>query len=229
MELKSGRMLEDIDTIIYCTGYHTTIPVDFEPQDIQPYPYAGAVPLLYRNIFSLNPDPAIRNSIVFLGGNGIPFPGFAVHEAQNMAVSQIWQGKSHLPPLPEMRDWRKGFLKWREDTQKKYNATSTFYPLFVPMTDHIDWLDKTAGLGMRKHFGLVERWTNLAAWKFWWNERKLYHQILNGLTSCALFRLFDEGKRKPWSGAQEQIFIDDERAVKQQKDRLQWLAKQKNV
>jgi dimethylaniline monooxygenase (N-oxide forming) len=216
-------------TIIYCTGYNLYVPVAIEPQELNPYPHIGAPPQLYRNTFPLHPDPTIRNSLAFLGQGAIAFPGFAPHEAIGLCVSQIWQGKSSLPPLSDMKRWHQDYLTWREDTIKQYNAKSTFYTVFVPTTDHIDWVDATAGLGLRQHFGLVERWTNLDAWRFWWNDRKLYYQCLNGLTSPAIFRLFDMGKRKAWAGARDQIFTDDERAVKQQQDRLKGLEKQKTV
>ena len=47
VELKSGRVLEDIDAIVYCTGYHSLIPVNIEPQDLNPYPVRllGIIPL----------------------------------------------------------------------------------------------------------------------------------------------------------------------------------------
>ena len=227
VQLKSGRVLEDVDAIIYCTGYHSYIPVKFEPEELNPYPYPGAVPNLYRNIFPLHDDPAIRNSLAFLGQGAIPFPGFVAHEVIGVAVSQIWKGSSALPALPEMQKWHKDCLKWREDMTRQYDAKSTFYTVFVPMSDHANWVDKTAGLGLRHHFGLVERWINADAWKFWWRDRKLYYQCLNGLTSPAIFRLFDMGKRRAWSGAKEQIFVDDERVQRQQKERLKWLEKQK--
>ena len=223
----SDDILTYSSTIIYCTGYHLSVPVDIEPQELNPYPYVGAPPQLYRNTFPLHPDPTIRNSLAFLGQGAITFPGFAPHEIIGLSVSQIWQGKSSLPPLSDMKRWHQDYLTWREDTIKQYNAKSTFYTVFVPMADHVNWVDSTAGLGIRRHFGLVERWTNLDAWRFWWNDRKLYYQCLNGITSPAIFRLFDMGKRKTWAGARGQVFIDEERVVQQQKNRLKWLEKQK--
>ena len=226
VELKSGRVLEDIDSILYCTGYHSYIPVNIEPQSLNPYPYPGSPPELYRHIFSLSPDPAIRNSLAFLGQGAIAFPGFAPHEAQGLCVSQIWQGNSTLPPLSKMQQWHRNYLTWREDTTKQYNAKSTFYTAFVPMTDHVTWMDSCAGIGLQTHFGLLARWTNRETWKFWWNDRKLYNIILTGLTSPAIFRLFDMGKRKAWPGAREQIYVDNERVERQQKARLKALEKQ---
>jgi dimethylaniline monooxygenase (N-oxide forming) len=224
VELKSGRVLDDIDTIIYCTGYDISIPVKFEPVELDPYPYPGALPNLYRNIFSLSPDPAVRNSVAFLGQVAAPFPGFAQYESIAMAVSQIWLGKSALPPLSEMQQWRRDFVAWREATAKKYGVSSTFYPVFVPMANYLIWLDECAGLGIKKRLGLIERWTNLETWSLWWNDRKLYNQVLTGLCSPAIFRLFDEGKRKPWAGAREQIFLDNDAINRAQRERKKGMA-----
>lgn len=226
VELKSGRVLEDIDAIIYCTGYDSCIPVPIEPQSLNPYPYIGSPPHLYRHLFSLSPDPAIRNSLVFLGQGALPFPGFAPHEAQAFCVSQIWQGKSSLPPLVEMQQWHLNYLRWREGMTKRYNAKSTFYTAFVPATDQWIWLDTCAGLGIRRHFGLLARWTNWDAWSLWWNDRCLYNICLTGLTSPAMFRLFETGKRKVWAGARKQIFVDNERVQRQQAERKKLLKKQ---
>ena len=227
VELKSGRVLDDIDAIVYCTGYHACIPIPIEPESLNPYPYPGSPPQLYRNIFSLSPDPAIRNSLAFLGQGAIAFPGFAPHEVQALCVSQIWQGKSSLPGLSDMQQWHRDYLSWRESMTKQYNAKSTFYTAFVPMTDYVTWVDSCAGLGIRCHFGLLARWINRDAWTFWWKDRKLYNSCLSGLTSPAIFRLFDMGKRKAWARAREQIFVDNERVQRQQAERKKLLEKQK--
>ncbi len=210
IQLRSGRDLEDVDAIIYCTGYDICVPVSFNPPEVDPYPQPTAEPNLYRNAFSLHPDPAIRDSIAFLGQAAAPFPGFCQYEVLCMSISQIWQGKSSLPSYEEMKCWRRDFVAWRQAQAKRYGASSTFYPALVPMSDYLAWLDKTAGVGIVKRFGPVQRWINLDTWKLWWNDPKLYRQILNGFASPAIFRIFDEGKRKPWAGARKQIFLDDE-------------------
>jgi dimethylaniline monooxygenase (N-oxide forming) len=229
IQLKSGRILEDVDAIIYCTGYHSCIPVNFEPQNLDPFPYPGAPPKLYRNIFPLNPDPAIRNSLAFFGQAAAQFPGFIQYEVQAMAVSQIWQGKASLPSLDEMKGWQDMYMNWRERTITRHGATSTFYPVFVPMGDYFNWLDQTAGLGLRARFGLLQRWTNPKAWSLWWNDRALYNQVLGGLTSPAIARLFDEGRRKTWDGARAQVFRDEEVVNNQQKARQKIMDKEKSV
>lgn len=225
VELKSDRVLDNIDAIIYCTGYHSMIPVDIEPRELNPYPYPGSPPQLYRHIFPLHNDPAIRNSLAFLGQGAIAFPGFVQHEMIASSVSQIWQGKSSLPSLAEMQKWHRDYMSWREDTSKRYDAKSTFYTVLLPTADFADWLDSQAGLGIRRNFGLLSRWTSSKAWRMWWTDRKLYSLCLSGVTSPAIFRLFDEGKRKAWTGARKQIFMDNERAQKQQERRLQALKK----
>lgn len=66
-----------------------------------------------------------------------------------------------MPSLKEMEVWHEKRLAWREETTQRYGKKSTFFNLYLPFTDHILWLDRTAGCGIREHFGLVERWKNL--------------------------------------------------------------------
>ncbi|KAF2484207.1 flavin-containing monooxygenase-like protein [Neohortaea acidophila] len=228
IELTSDRTLDNVDAIVYCTGYHMTIPVEME-SSLNPYAYPGSSANLYRQIFPLHPDPDIRNSLAFLGQAAVPLPGFAQHEMVSMCISQVWRGKSRLPPLAEMQRWHRNIQAWRADQTKRYQAQSTFYPVFVPMADHLAWMDSCAGLGMRRHFGLLSRWTNWEAWKFWWNDRELYNLCLTGLSSPAIFRLFDEGKRKAWAGARKQILLDNESVKLQQQERQKQLQAKKEI
>ena len=78
VELTDGQVLDDIDKIIYCTGYHFDLPC--VPEEYNPTPVQGVPPRLYRNIFSLHPDPAVRDSLVFMGQGAAPFSGFAMFE-----------------------------------------------------------------------------------------------------------------------------------------------------
>ncbi|KAK5173823.1 uncharacterized protein LTR77_002504 [Saxophila tyrrhenica] len=226
LELKSGRMLTDIDAIVFCTGYNSLIPVPLSPSSVNPFPSLGAPPVLYRNIFSLHPDPSIRNNIAFLCQAGAPLPGFAMFEFQAIAVSQVWRGKSSLPPLKEMERWNRDYMTWRERIAKKYGIKSTFYSAFVPMADFFRWEDQCAGVGLKKRFGLVERWTTKEAWGLWWNDRQLWDLCMAGLCSPAIFRLFDDGKRKTWAGARSQILKDNKSAARQQRERKRAMAKE---
>lgn len=117
-------------------------------------------------------------------------------------------------------------MAWREWTAEKYGVTTTFYSAFVPMADFLTWLDETAGIGLKARFGLVERWTRREAWGLWWRDRELYNICLSGLTSPAIFRLFETGKRKTWEGAREEVFAANERADRQAKERLRAMKKE---
>jgi dimethylaniline monooxygenase (N-oxide forming) len=112
--LTNGRVLEDIDTILYCTGYHICLPDDLIPRPANapdaaaydPYPKGpGQNPYLYKNIFPLSPERNIQTSLAFLGQGATVYPGFVQFELQAMAISQVWQGRSSLPPREEMVEW----------------------------------------------------------------------------------------------------------------------------
>jgi dimethylaniline monooxygenase (N-oxide forming) len=132
-----------------------------------------------------------------------------------MAVSQIWLGNSTLPSFGEMKEWHRKYLSWRKDSVARQKIKSTFYVVVMPIVDHIQWLDKTAGTGVFDHFG----WFSTKAWYFWWKDRSFYNTCLKGLLSPAIWRLFDMGKRKPWSGAKEQVLQDNIDVQRQIQDR----------
>lgn len=220
VELTSGQVLPDIDAIIYCTGYHFYIPLSFSPPDLNPYPTLGQPANLYRNIFPLHPDLKIRASLAFQGQAAIPYPGFSQFEVQILSISQIWLGNSSLPTHATMLHWHATFLAWRNHLIKKYNARETFYTAILPFSDMADWYDKTAGLGMRQHFGYISRWTSPTALKFWWREPELYRACLNDFSSPAMFRLFETGKRRRWEGAREAIWRENGRIEESQRARL---------
>ena len=209
VELTDGSVLTDIDSIIYCTGYDFAVPID--SPDFEPYPVRGGFPDLYRGIFPLSPDPWIRGSLAYMGHGALAFPGFTQHELIVMAIAQIWQGRSHLPPFDEQRQWRENHLRWRRDLLAKQKVpTETFIPARLPL-EQLQWLDEMAGCGVYEHFG----WFGAKAWAFWWRDRELYRLCLNGLCTPTLFRLFETGKRKVWRGARAQILRDNERAREQ--------------
>lgn len=204
-ELRDGSTIEDIDAVVYCTGYKSEVP--FMEKEHNPYPVVGETPYLYRNAFPIHADPAVRNSLVFLGHGGIPFPGFVQHELVSMAAAQIWTGKSELPPLDEMKEWHAYFQEYRRQVLEKAKPKieSTFYTFMQPFRDHFMWFEKTAGTDILSHFGWSAK-----AWAFWWRDRKLYNACSSGVMTPVIFKLFDAGKRKPWPQAREKIFLDQE-------------------
>lgn len=59
--------------------------------------------------------------------------------------------------------------------------------------------------------------TSWNSWKFWWQDREIYNLCKSKITSPALFRLFESGKRQAWAGARSQIKHDNELAVERAK------------
>lgn len=165
MELSNDRILEDVDAIIYCTGYDFAVP--FLSKEFNPYPVVGEVAYLYRGIVPLHPDLSVRDSLAFLGQTAVTLPGLLQMELQGMAVSQLWRGLSPIPPLDEMKGWHQSWVQWRRDVVAKQKMKSTFYTAFVPLGDHLMWLDKTAGTGFFDNFGFFKS----RAWSFWWNDK----------------------------------------------------------
>lgn len=230
VELENGRILEDIDSIIYCTGYHFDMPDGLIPktsatEDLHPYPgnSLGQPPNLYRNIFPLHRDPSICNSLAFLGQGAIVFPGFVQFELNAMAVSQIWRGKSSLPSYDSMLKWRTRHLAARQATIDAYNPreSSTFYPTLVNMGDHLPWVDETAGTGLYRNLSWA--WFNWRAWRLWWQDKELYHLCTKGLFTPTLWWLFETGKRKalPREKCRAMILSQNEKAEEQKKRRLE--------
>jgi dimethylaniline monooxygenase (N-oxide forming) len=213
VEMVDGRVLTDIDAIIFCTGYETGVPVPL-PTEHNPYPVAGQPPHLYRNTFPIHPDPDIRNSLAFLGHAIIPFPGFVLYELNAMCISQVWVGNSFLPSFSEMETWHQQRLRWWEKLLAKQKMKgTTFYATMLPPVDHIKWLDDAAGTGLFKHFG----WFSRCSWSFWCNEYELYMKCKYGLFTPVIWRLFNMGKRTVWEKATTQIWEDNELAKQRAK------------
>ena len=218
--LTDGKVLDDIDTIIYCTGYDFDVP-QFVPQEYHPYPVRGKEPYLYRNIFPLHPDSAVQNSLAFLGQAGFPFPGFPQFELYGIAVSQVWQGNSKLPPLKDMEKWYHDNITYRRKATKYYQKDG-FYAAFLRANDMMPWLNETAGVGLYEHTS----WFSWRAWQFWWQDPKFYKLVTGGLLAPPIWRLFDMGKRKPWAGAKEQIIKDNKFAEVRAKERMEKMKKE---
>ncbi|ETS76261.1 hypothetical protein PFICI_11648 [Pestalotiopsis fici W106-1] len=205
--LTDGQVLEDIDSIIYCTGYHFNMPEDLIPRAAEgslaydPYPNGpGHNPHLYMNIFPMNDDPQIRTSLAFLGHAATNYPGFVQFELQAMAVSQVWKGRSSLPPRPKMLEWFRNHTSWRQMMAKRHHvpeAGHTFYPAMIPQAELIPWLDEMAGTGVFDTFGgWFNGLFNPSTWKLWWQDRELYNLCTKKLLCPAIFRAIDTGKRE---------------------------------
>lgn len=214
--LTDGRVLEDIDSIIYCTGYHVCTPQDLVPKpdpvastantlSYDPYPWGpGSSPYLYRNMIPLDPDPSVRESLAFMGHGAVPYPGLVQFDLQAMAISQIWRGWSPLPPHREMLDWHASYTARRKAKASRYGVDkddcSTFYPVIMPFEELFPWLNETAGSGVFETFGgKLGGMFNLRAWRLWWQDRELWDLCTKKVLSPTVFRAIETGGRKALS------------------------------
>ncbi|GAB7364772.1 hypothetical protein MBLNU230_g5570t1 [Neophaeotheca triangularis] len=99
-----GTTEENIDAIVYCTGYFYSFP--FFPSSSAPGP--DLPPLIstgervqntYQHLFYA---PAPTLAFPVLGQKVIPFP---MAEAQAAVMARVWSGRLSLPNLPDMADW----------------------------------------------------------------------------------------------------------------------------
>lgn len=235
IELTNGQILQDIDSIIYCTGYHFDLPDNLIPKtaskdlSYDPYPNGpGTNPYLYRNIFPLTADPSVRNTLAFLGQSGTPYPGFVQFELAAMAISQTWCGNKELPDLTTMKKWHADHTAFRACLARKYNAPpdSKFYTGALPLASHFPWLDETAGTGLFDNLGgKCNGLFNTKTWSLWWNDRELYNLITKGLMSPTVFRVFETGGRRSlgWEECKKRLRRDNEvydRAVQAKRKEL---------
>jgi dimethylaniline monooxygenase (N-oxide forming) len=220
--LTDGRVLDDIDSIVYCTGYYFDVP-KFVPAEYHPYPDPDKQPYLYRNIFPLHPDPEVRNSLAFTGQVGYPFPGFVQFEFYTLAIAQIWKGNKKLPPLKEMVQWHTDKIAEDEKLLKKYGHAR--YAVFTRPEDMFSWVHETTGIGLFEHTSFFS-WRS---WQLWWSDPKFYKLLTTGLFSPAIWRLFDMGGRKCWPEAKQQIIKDNEFAAMRAKRREAILRKERGA
>jgi ACS family pantothenate transporter-like MFS transporter len=129
IQLKSGRTLCKIHTIILCTGYHTTLPFlpsHYAPNNTAPTSASPTTLItdgvqlhnLHKDIFYI-PDP----TLLFIG---VPYftATFTLFEFQAMVAAKVVAGKVRLPEEAEMRSeyeervkrkgYGKGFHSLRE-------------------------------------------------------------------------------------------------------------------
>jgi cation diffusion facilitator CzcD-associated flavoprotein CzcO len=98
-----GRIEEDIDAVIFCTGYLYSYPF---LASLRP-PVVGdgtRVQNLYKHVFYI-PRPTL--AFVALPQKVVPFP---VSESQAAVIARVWAGRLTLPSAELMEDWEKQTL-----------------------------------------------------------------------------------------------------------------------
>lgn len=192
----------DVDAVICCTGFRN----DFSLLDPRYDPSADGTtawrdapgsrgrpfPRLYQNVFSIQrPD-----SLAFLGCVWFATGAFCLADLVSMCIAQVWAGKSALPPQGDMRRWADDNAARMADLASRGPPM----PALVQPGEWLAWADKTAGTGVFDRLGWGAK-----GWKFWWTDKEMWSMLMDGVMTSAMWRLFDEGKRKPWDGARREI------------------------
>ena len=195
LELDNGEILEDIDTLIMCTGYANDMHMLSEAVTYAKptNPNAAPIPNLYMNVF----PPKYASSFAvasFTHVNGAQPPA---RELTAMALTQIWSGNSALPPVCEMETWIKNHDAWRRPRMLKEPGMHQGDILTRPW---MYFLHEAAGTQMYEHVG----W-GWKAWALWWRDKELYNALAHGPATAYGHRLFGTGKRRVWSGARQAV------------------------
>lgn len=208
VELADGSTV-GADVIVCCVGYENNYdvlapnvnPIKHDSDGSSYRSWAAArgsrgrpLPRLYQNVFSIDrPD-----SLAFVGCAWFATGAFTVADIASMCITQVWRGKSRLPPPSAMERWMDGQTAWLTGLAKR----GTIVPATVNMRAWLVWADETAGMGVEEH---VAAWWSWKSWVFWWRERELYGMIDRGVFTSAVWRLFRGGKRKAWEGARDEV------------------------
>ncbi|KAF0327426.1 dimethylaniline monooxygenase 2 [Colletotrichum asianum] len=213
IEFEDGTILDDVDSVILCTGYKADFdPIPFletsKPKtDLAGNAYGGP-PLqrLYMNIF----PPAHWDSIAVLAYSAFgKNNGFSFSDVTSMAISNVWRGVSSdmIPPRAEMdrvidkhHQWVAG--RWFKEPRTDVSA--------VKQWEFQGFLHKTAGTGMEN---LGWGWRG---WVSWFKDPYMCYLINHGVETAHAFRYFETGKRRTWDGARDAI-IHINKIVKQLK------------
>lgn len=201
VEMSDGRILDDIDAVIMCTGYQADwSPTPFvETSKPRSHGYDG--PPIHRLFMNLFP-PQYADSCIMLCYSAFgKSNGFSFSDVTSMAVSRIWRGLEKLPSREAMeaqidrnQEWVAG--RWSLDHTIDVSAVKTYE--FQP------WLHRVAGTGMEN---LGWGWKG---WLFWLRDKKMSNLMNDGVETAHAYRFFETGKRKTWPGAREEIIRQNE-------------------
>jgi dimethylaniline monooxygenase (N-oxide forming) len=206
VEMDDGLVIDDVDSIITCTGYTDDMGMLSDALTFVDAPgKAAPLPNLYMGIF----PPEHANSVAVISNvhlNGAQIPG---RELAAMAVAQIWAGNSSLPERPAMDAWVRKHQEW---LGKRIARAHGLHRGEVPSIQWMYFVHDAAGTGLYDNIG----WS-WKAWKLWWSDRELYNVLAHGLATSHGLRVFDTGKRSVWKGAR-QALLDVDSEVKRLKE-----------
>ncbi len=202
IELSDGTLLDDVDAVILCTGYSAdwSLAGNHLRTSKPPIPsYGGAA--MYRMWMNMFP-PEYADSLVLLCYSAFgKSNGFSFADVSAQAISNVWRGVEPVPPREEMEKHIDNHQRWVAARWALDNMTDTSA---VQQWEFQGWLHQAAGTGLEN---LGWGWKG---WKFWWNDRKMYSLMNNGVETAHSYRYFETGKRKTWPGAKEAILHANE-------------------
>lgn len=196
IEFDDGTVLNDVDSVIFTTGYRADFSITpFVETSIPTTRNYGGPPIhrLYMNVF----PPKYADSCAMLcysafGKNN----GFSFSDVMSMAISNVWRGVSDLPSYTQMEQWVDTHQEW---VAKNWLIEPRLDVSMVKQYEFQPWMHRQAGTGMEN---LGWGW---AGWRFWWRDREMYNLMNHGVETAHMFRYFETGKRKTWEGARSEI------------------------
>lgn len=207
----NGTEATDVDLILLCTGLSPDLasfmPKGYDPYNVDLSPNSFSklpsqytadrrVARLYRGYISIQR----RHQLAFLGLTFGKRPAWQLYDLMTMALAQLWGDKYPMPSTAEMNRDADDFIANIARLSKSGDVK------FIGVIGHQgfdQWLNEVAGTGLYENLG---SWASGKCWKLWWNDRELYNNLMTGVISAHMLRLFDTGRgRKPWSGAREAI------------------------
>lgn len=202
ISLTDGTTLNDIDAIIFCTGYRSDFSI--LPPGIDPTsgvtPEYDAAPFgtsirkharLYQGIFS----PTYPDSLAFIAPYLI-ISALTGADVVSQGIALVFSGAYRLPPSKEIESWCDTHYAW---SVKQAHIGRTPIGLVRGMEVET-WLNHVCDNGLNEKLG----W-GWEGWSFWWRERELSDLLMKGVNTGFAYRLFD-GRRKKWDGAIEAIY-----------------------
>ncbi|OLN97876.1 Dimethylaniline monooxygenase [N-oxide-forming] 5 [Colletotrichum chlorophyti] len=202
IEFTDGTVLNDIDAVIFCTGYKgdfSLVPfveMSKPETDAAGHPYRGPpIARLYMNLF----PPAHADSIAILaystfGKNN----GFSFSDVTSMAISNIWRGVSG-DMIPSRNEMERSVDRHQQWVAGRWYIENRFNPASVKQWEFQGFLHKAAGTGMEN---LGWGWRG---WVTWFKDPYMVYLINHGVETAHAFRYFETGKRKTWDGARDAI------------------------
>ncbi|KAL4765388.1 uncharacterized protein BDW70DRAFT_127627 [Aspergillus foveolatus] len=129
LTFSDGSKLDDVDKLIFATGYRFSFPF----LSHQPVIKADRVPGTYQHVFKIG-DP----SLAFLGLVRAPLL-FRMMEYEAVAVARYYAGHGgELPSKGDQESWEAEQVKLKGDTYKFHDVTTE-------MREHMDFLRDLAG------------------------------------------------------------------------------------